>query len=61
MEKYIYRQVVPFSRKEAKKAFASKNDKKISEALVGLAYFDSDWEYVKNLAVKFLTEGNRLN
>ena len=61
MNKFVYYKVVPFTRKEAETAFASGNQEKISDALVGLAYYEADWEYVRDICIKFLSDNNNKN
>jgi hypothetical protein len=61
MSKLTYYKVVPFSQKEAEAVFANGSREEISNALVGLAYFDEDWEYVRDLCIKFLSDENNKN
>lgn len=56
MSKDTYYKVVPFSRQKAEKALLSGDIKEIADALVGLAYYDGDWEYVRDLCMKLLEE-----
>ncbi len=61
MSKIVYYKVIPFTQKEAEKAFANGNPKEISHALLGLAYFEPDWKYVRDLCVKFLSDKTNKN
>lgn len=61
MNKRDYYEVVPFSKKEAEKAFATGDSGEIAYALLGLAYFESDWEYVRDICIKFLSDENNKN
>jgi len=61
MSERVYYKVVPYSPKEAEAVFAKGNSEEISYALLGLAYYEPDWKYVRDLCIKFLSDENSKN
>ncbi len=49
-----YEPVTPVSRLDAEAAFAICEPTSICAALLGLTYYDSDWNLVQNLCIKFV-------
>lgn len=54
MSDSIYHKVSPISRKDAKAAFSSGNSDRISDTLVSLAFYDSDWRWVQDKCLHFI-------
>lgn len=48
-----YFHVVPVTRAEAERAFASGDPTRIVAALLGIAYHDPDWEWVQEKCIGF--------
>jgi len=47
-----------FNRQDAEKAFSTTDVKSICEALVSVAFNDSDWKWVQNKCLEFLSKGS---
>jgi hypothetical protein len=53
-----YHEVLPISRDDAEASFASQEDVRIIDALLSLAYHDSDWRWVQNRCLAFRNHRN---
>lgn len=53
MRKLTYQEPHPISREEAEAAFASSDPERITRALVGVAFHDSDWRWVQEKCLGF--------
>ena len=45
-------------RKLAREAFASGNPKKICDALISVAFYDADWQWVQDRCLSYLEDEN---
>jgi hypothetical protein len=50
----LYQSVQPISRSEAERIFAGNDEHEICNALVGVAFYDSDWKWVQDQCLRFL-------
>ena len=55
----IYQEVLPISRKDAETIFSSGSSENIADALVSLAYYDSDWSWVQEICIRYLIGDNK--
>lgn len=46
------------SKQAAEKAFASTEVKRICEALVSIAFYESDWKWVQSKCLEFINNEN---
>ena len=49
-----YEDVAPVTKNEAERAFKSLEPNQIVNALLGITYFDADWEWVQDWCLHFL-------
>ena len=49
-----YQEVLPISRQEAEKAFESNDSSQISDALLRVTYYDSDWSWIQSKCLEFI-------
>ena len=54
MTKNLYHEPSPITREDAEVEFASGVSKRISDALVRVAFYDSDWRWVQDKCLYFI-------
>lgn len=53
-----FENIQPLSRESAMEAFASGDSKRICDALVAIAFYEGDWQWVQGICLLFLENVN---